>query len=141
MHDEQVRRTIERIYEDESVTDELADDEAEVLLQWGERLATLLPSKGLSGDVLIEAGDQLRRLLRIINRFTGQRSSMDAEEQKSTLDTIVTAAKGIGFSVDPAKLQEYLQAHTEWDNTESIRKLTTLIAHPDDYTPSQDTPV
>jgi len=141
MHDEEVRRTIERIYEDERVTDELADAEAELLLKWGEKLATLLPSKGLSGDVLEEAGDQLRRLMRIINQFTGQRSNMDEDEQKSTLDTIVTTAQGIGLSVDPVKVQEYLQTHANLDNAENIRKLTHLIAQPDDYAPNQDTPV
>jgi|GEM_PF-3569284 len=55
---------IERLRDDEGLTDNLGDDEAEVLLQWGERRLALCASEEEAGEVI--------GMIRAVNREAGR---------------------------------------------------------------------
>jgi hypothetical protein len=143
MNERRIQSAMERIMMDESVTEELADDEAKVLLGWGEQQVTRLADQIADEEAFKEASNQLRKLMRRVNRFVGLRGDMDAEEQREKLERIVTAAQELGFGIVPEMAAVFLQGAPPADNVEAVRQLTDLIAvDPTDDTtdPATDTP-
>jgi hypothetical protein len=119
-----------RIFDDESLTDELTDDEAKFLLKWGERQVFALSRGGMGGEAFDEATHQLRRLMRQINRLTGQRSGMDVEGQRAVLNEVVGQARALGFEAPDWQAEHFLYIQHTLDNAECLRVLTTLVAPP-----------
>jgi hypothetical protein len=94
----QVERATERLYEDISMRSELTDTEANVLLQWGEKEIARLAERGLSDEEFDELFSNLKKLLGNINRFTGHRTEMSAEESQAQLNAMAAAAQTLGHS-------------------------------------------
>lgn len=69
-----LRSAVERLSEDESLTADLIDDAAKLLLEWGLKMAemTVQQAKGLSLEEIDARLAELRRTMRRINREVGQ---------------------------------------------------------------------
>jgi hypothetical protein len=87
-----MQRAAERILENESLTADLDDEAAQVLLDWGVRCAEQIArdTVGLSGDSVEEAMyprlRALRRLMRSVNRWAVKCQPMDEETLAKMLD-------------------------------------------------------
>jgi hypothetical protein len=87
-----MQRAAERILGNESLTADLDDEAAQVLLDWGVRCAEQIArdTVGLSGDSVEEAMyprlRALRRLMRAVNRWAVERQPMDEETLVEMLD-------------------------------------------------------
>ena len=81
--DDRKRRLIEQFLGDESLTEDLVDDAARLLLDWGTtRLgAAIPPSEEISSDELDARTSRLRRMMRRINERAGQ-SSPDRQAER-----------------------------------------------------------
>ena len=87
-----MQRAAERILENESLTADLDDDAAQVLLDWGVRCAEQIArdTVGLSANQVEEAMyprlRALRRLMRAVNRWAIKCQPMDAETLAEMLE-------------------------------------------------------
>lgn len=137
MSQSQLESALEYLYGDTSVRDELTDDEARTLLQWGESQITQLAGQDMDDEQFDEAFAHLRKLISRINRFTGLRSGMSPDEQQAAIQKITESAVGVTAqslsaqaapNVSPERVMAYLQGQAALDNTANIQALTTLFA-------------
>jgi hypothetical protein len=126
MSDEQAARAIQQLYEDTDSRDELSDDEANVLLQWGEGQLKALGAKGLDDAAFDEQFAHLRGVLKSINRYTGLRAYKTPEELTAMLNELAANAQALGAEVQAAQL-DVPQAQGAADNIALIQTLTSLV--------------
>jgi hypothetical protein len=79
-HGDKIQRYVEQLYEDERLTDNLADQSAGTLLKWGEAQLKALAGLNLDEAALDGAARQLRSLMRSINNLAGQHMDLSEEE-------------------------------------------------------------
>ena len=128
MSDEQAQRAIQQLYEDTSARDELSDDEANVLLQWGEAQIRELGARNLDDTAFDEALSHLNGVLKNINRYTGQRAYKTPEELTALLTELANHAQAMGVNVQAAQLAvPEAQAADGGDNIAVIQALTALV--------------
>lgn len=122
-----VESAIIRLYDDSSLTDELTDEPASALLQWGEtRLAQM--ANTITDDTAFE--DQfmaLRQLLKSASRFTARRHALPAEEQTDYLQKILETAKTLGFMPSYGMVGAYLEQQQALDDVQHIHLLTRFV--------------
>lgn len=99
----EVQEQISRLYEDESLTDELNDEEATLLLEWGEAsLNRLMFTDSIDPDAF---GTSLRHMLRRINRYVGKRSYEDEIGEADAMADMLAWLEKNGFNVTEAQLR------------------------------------
>ncbi|MFN2271709.1 MAG: hypothetical protein ACK2US_12780 [Anaerolineae bacterium] len=83
------QRAAERLLEDESLTADLIDDAAKLLLEWGLKMAemTIQQAKGLSLEEIDARLAELRRTMRRINHEVGQ---IEPEAQAERLGALLS---------------------------------------------------
>ncbi len=122
-----IERQIQQLYEVASLTDELRDEAAKILLQWGEEQIQWLAMGGMvEGDFEDNCGD-LRSLVRRINRFVGRHSGMNPDERREAMDKIVGAALNLGYTVHVPDLVGYMQQPATDNQVESLQDLIALL--------------
>lgn len=126
MSSEQAQRAIQQLYDDSSTRDELTDEEAEVLLKWGEGRIADMGAQNMDDSAFDEAYTHLRRVVMNINRYTGQRAWKSPQELQTTLDELFTEAKALGVEIQPAALTT-VSAQAVDDNIAFIEQLTALV--------------
>ncbi len=122
------QKLAERILNDESLTDELDDEDADTLINWGlaqiEALsdrATVSFSPGVPAEKTLEAqAEHIRRVMKHINRLVGKRNLLtteELEEQLGRLREMVIGlrpaepdAPGAGDLSDPARSSREVMA-------------------------------
>lgn len=87
-----------RLYEDASLTEDLIDEEAKKLLQWAETQLPDLIVKYTDETAFDEAFKALKTMVKGMNRFVGQRASMDDTEKQERLGKIAATAVTLGFN-------------------------------------------
>jgi hypothetical protein len=128
MSDAQAERAIQQMYEDTSARDELSDEEANVLLAWGEAQIRDLGARNLDDTAFDEAFAHLRGVMKNINRYTGQRSYKTPEELTALLTELATEAQSMGVDVQAAQLAvPEAQGVGSTDNVTIINALTSLV--------------
>jgi hypothetical protein len=100
MSHEQAERARQQLYEDVGTRDELSDDEAEVLLRWGETQIRKLADANMDDAQFDAAFAHLTRLMTRMNRFAARRAEQAPDEQNESLNRIVESAAGVGLTVD-----------------------------------------
>ncbi len=134
MSQEQADRALELLYGEASARDELTDDEAQVLLKWGEEQIAGLAAQSLDDDQFDEAVAQMLKLLSRINRFTARRADLSPEEQQEFMSRISASAAAVAAYTPSAQaaaapdFDAYLQQQSALDNIANIQALTALIA-------------
>lgn len=120
----------QRLYEVSSLTDELIDDDAQILLSWA---SAQLPLMSITLDTIEQQAKTLRRLVRSINRYVGQAQYTREDERQTKLDRIYTYATELSYPVQSEQLP-ILLAQFHGINAHDV--LTLLIAWLDGNTPS-----
>lgn len=134
MSQEQADRAIEQLYADAGARDELTDDEAMVLLKWGEEQIHKLAAQNLDDAQFDEAFAHLTKMLTRINRFTARRADLLPEEQQESVDRIAASAQALAGYIPSAQavaapsFDTYLQQQSGLDNIANIKALAALIA-------------
>jgi hypothetical protein len=121
----QLQTEIERLYETESLTDELMDDEANALLQWGEAQVRWLADQDNDFEA---ACQELRRLMGRINTFVGLRDSHSPEEQQLWLGRISESALLLGYALPPDFSASFAQASADWSAAQCLQELLARLA-------------
>ncbi|MBZ0285410.1 MAG: hypothetical protein K8L97_32050 [Anaerolineae bacterium] len=127
MSEAQAQRAIQNMYADPSVREELIDEEADVLLKWGETQFTSLAAQNWDDAHFEAASSNLNRLLNEINRFIGKRAYWPPAEQTASLAEIARLAETLQYKAAPAALEAFAQQYAAIPNPETIAALTTLL--------------
>jgi len=97
---EKVRQEIERLYESAALRDDLNDEEARVLIEWGKQK---IESAAHAPDEEFEAQCRsLRQLMKRINRFVGQREFLDESGEAEYLGKVAQWLPPTGYSAQVA---------------------------------------
>ncbi len=118
---------ITRLYEDESLRGELTDDEANLLLKWGEAQCQAVAAQELSDPAFEAWAAAFKRLLVSLNRFIGKRETLAPQEQQAVLSGIGAVAEAAGYEIAPQQLEAYLRDHAEWPNDHALSELLGLM--------------
>ncbi len=109
MSDAQEERAIMRIYDDSALTEDLQDEDANVLLKWSEKAVGALARRDMDDETFDGQFKTLRRLIKRVNTFVGEFANMDEPERAERVAKIAESAREIGFNVTDAQLQTMLQ--------------------------------
>ena len=126
------QRAVERILGNESLTADLDDDAAKVLLDWGVACAKQIARSpaGFFGAQGNETMDlrlrDLRRLMRAVNRWASRQQQMDAEQLAKLLAYAETIYAGFG-PPDSARQQAFLGQSLAASPPEAIARLRAFI--------------
>ena len=96
--EDRIRRAAENILENSSLGDDLMDDEAQNLLDWGLNLAeryarsTHTLDDNQAAPVIDESLTVLRRTMRRVSKLVGNLAAMDQEAAENRLTKILEAA-------------------------------------------------
>lgn len=124
----------ERILDDPSLRDELTDDEAQQLIDWGVAQAVAAAERHrASADeaALDDELDKLHKFIKRINNFAAKRSEDDAERVRKRFDWIASlSAELFGQSVtlpDDAEIDDFLAGQAAMDNRQFVQKLLAML--------------
>jgi hypothetical protein len=133
----QLERGIHTLYNSDTVRDELTDDEARVLLQWGEAQVARLAAKDFADvafDVLV---DHLRQVMIAVNAFVGRRVGASMEDQRYLLGDIMALAEPLNYRVNRAELNLFLWSEASTDDPTLMERLVSAL-HPFEPAPPRD---
>lgn len=139
MTEDQIQLAVESLYDNEALTNELSDEEAQLLLSWGERQISALGARIDDETVFDDQCVLLRRVMTRLNHFVGTRADMDEDEQQNALDAVMAAAQAVGFTPDPAQTTGFLNSQSGLNNVKAMQQLLDLLdgkAAPTPPTPS-----
>jgi len=126
------RRAVERILGNASLTADLDDDAAKVLLDWGVACAEQIARS--SGGLFDTQGEEtmdvrlrdLRRLMRAVSRWTPKRQEMDTAQLAKLLGYAETIYAGFG-PPDSVRQQAFLGQSLAASPPETIARLRAFI--------------
>lgn len=122
-----VESAMQRLYEDASLTEELKDDDARLLLKWAEDQITQLAVKFTDEAAFEEALSSLMHVIKNANRVVGQREFADAEQQTERIDKMAEAAQGMGVIVASAQAADMKNKLDALSSTDAIKTLLNWI--------------
>ncbi len=94
--EEQIQAEQQRLYEVASLTDEMEDDNATMILEWASAQITALAG---DGSQLEARAKQLRRLVGDINYFMGGVEDKASEQMQEELGQLYQTASQLGYRV------------------------------------------
>jgi O-methyltransferase involved in polyketide biosynthesis len=119
---------IQRLYESDKVRDELNDDEAKVLLNWGaDFLRRMAPQLGDDEALIDERARGVQKFMSVLNRFVGKRAYCPAEEQQALLERVVSAAGEAQLPISTTQLDTFQQQHAALDNITALHTALALV--------------
>ncbi len=131
-------RMAESILGDEGLRDELTDEEAQPLIDFGLRQVHDLARRAsaqAAGLSLDDSVDNLRKLMKRINRFVGERAQGDPELTRQSLERVARVSQEVyGNAVLPPSLAEmegFLKVQADLNTAQVIERLTRMFAPPD----------
>jgi hypothetical protein len=130
-----------------NLTDDLTDDEARPLIDWGVRQAEAAAddlaqasqegwAQALEqpGDVLAERLEAVRRTMKRMNRLVARRQEMSAEEVQEEVQRLLSLAEDLprppSLKMPAAPLAEPGAARSDLGNEEFVRDLVLLLEDP-----------
>ncbi|HEX2620793.1 MAG TPA: hypothetical protein VHL11_11615 [Phototrophicaceae bacterium] len=85
------------LYEDESLTGELVDEEAQALMKWAESQLPALLAKHTDEAAFDQAFQELRSMVKGMNRLVGRRQELDDTEKQERLAKLTETSTSLGF--------------------------------------------
>lgn len=126
----------ERLYESASLRDDLNDDEATILLNWGEEQI-----ERIAGDFPDEFEQKcrfLRQLIKNINRFVGQREFNEHEGQQKYMNKVSMYLAQLGWENITEEQLFSVLPEDKADMNSNLRAILELLSPTDDSEISND---
>ncbi len=145
--DDLERQGVESIVGDPGLRDELTDDEARPLIDWGLAQVTLL-ARQAAAQASVEMMDasmrDLHRLMKRVNRLVGARAAGDTARVREELDRLARLSGEMygeeTAPVDSTRLDTFMEEQESLSNEEIITRLLALFAPPWDPRPPLTAP-
>lgn len=131
-----LENAVQRLYEDISLREELTDNEAEVLLKWAEGKVVQLDDEIADEETFDEQFKQLRRMMKRMNKFIGNRGDDDLEKQQQMVLKFLDSAAELGIKVNQAQIQAFLAAQQNQSNDDVLRSMLGMLEA--DPTPTEE---
>lgn len=126
-----LEEAVTRLYENESLTDELDDQPAALLLQWAESQVSQLVTQYRDDDAFEEAFKALRLLVRSMTRYVARRADTPSDEQAAYVQKrIIERAQSMGFTTQAAELHStgaWVQAQSTADPLDAVQAVIKLV--------------
>lgn len=122
-----------RMYEDISLTEELTDEPAKVLLKWGEAKLTTLAEKttNIDSEDFEDHFKSLRRVMKSINKLVGQ-TDLDDDTVRKRLTKLIERAQSLGLPASEERIEVYMQQRQNVNDDQAKVKLLTTLLEPDE---------
>ncbi len=98
-----IESVMARLYEDESLTTDLNDEEAQQLLQWAEAQLRQMVQTQTDEAAFDEIFGVLRQFIKRVNRVVGQRATLTPEEISEQLHKLAESARTLNAGAIPAQ--------------------------------------
>lgn len=131
---------MQRLYEDPSLTEELTDDDAKMVLEWAQEQVKQLAAKFTDEAAFDDAVKSLLRVVKNANRVVGQRDFADPTEQEERIDKMTEAAMGMGVVTATAQAAEVRDQLNALSSTDALKRLLTMFTPGDVATSAQAAP-
>jgi hypothetical protein len=122
----QAERAISQLYESDSLRSELRDEEASLLLMWGEARLKELAEQNLADDQFDQVSEKFRSLLATINVCVGKRKTTPSQHLPM-MASISSAAQAAGLMLTPDDQTTFLKAQSTLTNQDAISELLGLL--------------
>ncbi len=126
----QLEMAMERMYGDVGLTDELIDEEAEVLLAWGAAEHERMAAQGLDDEAFDARAKQIRRAMSRMNNFIGKRGKYDEEKARTVLARFTEGAYELGYSIPAHQVNQFISVQTDLDNMTTLQALLAMVSPP-----------
>ncbi len=126
MSNAQAERAISLLYESDSLRSELRDEEASLLLMWGEARLNELAKHDLPDDQFDHLSAQFRSLLAAINVCVGKRKTSPSQHLPM-MANISSAAEASGYTFTPDDQTTFLKQQGALTNQDAISELLGLL--------------
>lgn len=125
-----LRAAIERLYENERLTDALTDQTARLLLNWGEQQLKQMAASAPNPAAIDQAGQQVQQVMRAVNRLAEDRAGLAEADFIQRLLELVERA---GQQVEPVKeaVNRLAEEQAELSETDFIQRLLKLVERAD----------
>ncbi|MBC7870750.1 MAG: hypothetical protein H7Y09_07905 [Chitinophagaceae bacterium] len=127
MSDINVKDAIIRLYDDSSLTDELTDEPAKVLLKWAETQLPKLAERYYEEETFEDAFKTLRGLMKGMGRLTGQRETMLPEEQQEALQKMFDRSTQLDYKATADLTDVYLEKQTILSEQDHVNALIAWL--------------
>lgn len=127
--DTEIQTERQRLYDSAALREDINDDEATILLEWGEKHVVRLGQAASDGADLEQKARFLRQLIKNINRFVGQRQYNDRAGQLDYMEKVTKWLENpsLGFKAFTAdELLDKLPSDTK-DMAATLRALLDAI--------------
>lgn len=118
---------MERLYGDESLTDELRDDEAKTLLSWGEAELNRLLAQDMDEETFDDRFKLLRRTMKRINSFVAKRQEYEADKAQNVMARFTEGAFELGYEISYEQMTTFLAQQSTLNNQETVQAMLALM--------------
>ena len=126
MSNAQTERAINELYESDSLRSELRDEEASLLLSWGEIRLNDLAKHDLPDSQFDQLSENFRRLMAAINVCVGKRKTSPSQHLPM-MASISSAAEAAGYDLSPDDQTTFLKHQSVMTNQDAISELLGLL--------------
>lgn len=120
-------QALRSLYEDPSLREDMTDDEAAALLEWGAAQISALAADS-PDDAVFEARVQaFRTMLMNINRYIGLLSYAPPEQTQAALNEALAAAPAAGFALLPSAEGQAQMDGPPLSGPDAVRALTAVL--------------
>lgn len=121
-----IQAIIERLYENERLTDALTDQAAQLLLSWGEQRLKQLAVSTPDPAAVDQAAQQEQRVMRAVNRLAADRTELAETDFAERLLELVGQASQQGQQV-MAEVKRLAADRVELAETDFVQRLLKLV--------------
>jgi len=126
MSNAQAERAISQLYESDSLRSELRDEEASLLLMWGEARLNELAKRDLPDSQFDHLSEKFRSLMAAINVCVGKRKTSPSQHLPM-MASISSAAEAAGYALTPDDQTAFLKQQSAMSNQDAISELLGLL--------------
>ncbi len=138
MSNTQAERAVNQLYDSDTLRSELRDEEASLLLSWGESHIYELAERDLPDNQFDQLTEGLRALLAAINVCVGKRKTSPSQHLPM-MATISSTAQAAGFTLPPDDQMTFLKHQAGLANQDAISELLGLLKPAEASQPASET--
>ena len=127
MSQSQYERAINNLYEDDGIRADMTDDEAQILLGWGEAQLTAMAGHDLPDSQFDEWCGHLHLLLGAVNGFIAKRDELLSGEEAQLMRELHGLAQAAHYDVSQPELQTFFEQQPTLDHQMAISELLGLL--------------